>query len=119
MADRTFDPSGPLFGTLQAPADKSISHRSALLGAMSDGACTIEGYLDAADTRSSLDAVAALGAGVEITGEDATGLRVEIEGVGLRGPKSGTPVDVGNAGTLIRLISVSYTHLTLPTNREV
>ena len=105
MAERVFDPSGPLSGTLRAPADKSISHRAALLGAMSDGGCTIEGYLDAADTRSSLDAVAALGAHVAITGEDASGLRVEIEGVGLRGPKSGTAVDAGNAGTLIRLIS--------------
>ncbi len=66
MGARRFDPPGPLSGTLAAPPDKSISHRAALLAAMSDGETAIERYLDAADTRSTLDAVAALGASVEI-----------------------------------------------------
>ncbi len=97
-----FDPAGPLRGELRPPADKSISHRAALIAAMGEGETEIEGYLDAADTRSTLAAVQALGAGVE---EGATGpapLR-RIAGVGLRGARSAA-IDVGNAGTLLRLL---------------
>lgn len=103
MAARSFSPAGPLRGTLLAPPDKSISHRAALLAGMGEGRCRIGRYLDAADTRSTLAAIAALGAGVEI---DATpdGLDVEVCGVGLRGPRCDVPIDVGNAGTLIRLL---------------
>ena len=82
-----FDPSGPLRGTLRPPADKSISHRAALIAAMGEGETTIEGYLDAADTRSTLAAVEALGAQVE--GLGATGIEptIRVRGVGLRGPR--------------------------------
>jgi 3-phosphoshikimate 1-carboxyvinyltransferase len=94
-----FDPSGPLRGSLRPPSDKSISHRAALIAAMGEGETEIRGYLEAADTRSTLTAVEALGAGVE--GGPAGGLR--IRGVGLRGARSAT-IDVGNAGTLLRLL---------------
>ena len=57
-----FAPSGPLRGALRPPPDKSISHRAALIAAMGEGATTIEAYLDAADTRATLNAVRALGA---------------------------------------------------------
>jgi 3-phosphoshikimate 1-carboxyvinyltransferase len=96
-----FDPSGPLRGSLRPPADKSISHRAALIAAMAEGETRIEGYLDAADTRSALAAVTALGARVEDAGPGLEGLR--IGGVGLRGPRPAA-VDVGNAGTLLRLL---------------
>jgi 3-phosphoshikimate 1-carboxyvinyltransferase len=96
-----FDPSGPLRGSLRPPADKSISHRAALIAAMAEGETRIEGYLDAADTRSTLNAVAALGARVE-AGADL-GSELRIEGVGLRGARPAT-IDVGNAGTLLRLL---------------
>jgi 3-phosphoshikimate 1-carboxyvinyltransferase len=46
-----FEPSGGLHGKLTAPADKSISHRAALLGAMASEPVRIENYLHAADTR--------------------------------------------------------------------
>jgi 3-phosphoshikimate 1-carboxyvinyltransferase len=94
-----FDPAGPLRGTLRPPADKSISHRAALIAAMAEGETVIEGYLDAADTRSTLAAVEALGARVE-EGGDGT---VRVRGVGLRGARSAA-IDVGNAGTLLRLL---------------
>jgi 3-phosphoshikimate 1-carboxyvinyltransferase len=96
--NRRFDPSGPLRGSLVAPPDKSISHRAAIVAAMGEGETAVRGYLDAADTRSTLEAVRALGAGVE---GDAGELR--IRGVGLRGAR-GASIDVGNAGTLIRLL---------------
>jgi 3-phosphoshikimate 1-carboxyvinyltransferase len=116
-----FDPSGPLRGWLRPPSDKSISHRAALIAAMGEGETEITAFLDAADTRSTLAAVAALGAevttapqaswmtvgsGLEGLPPDlrvAPSLGVRIRGVGLRGPRPAT-IDVGNAGTLLRIL---------------
>jgi 3-phosphoshikimate 1-carboxyvinyltransferase len=114
-----FDPSGPLRGSLRPPSDKSISHRAALIAAMADGETRIEGYLDAADTNSTLEAVASLGAvemGVEEwtvsvpAEQDLDAARnalprraLVVRGVGLRGPRPAA-IDVGNAGTLLRLL---------------
>jgi 3-phosphoshikimate 1-carboxyvinyltransferase len=92
-----FEPSGPLRGSLRPPSDKSISHRAALIAAMGEGETEIGGYLDAADTHSTLAAVEALGA--EIRQTDG----LIIRGVGLRGARS-AQIDVGNAGTLLRLL---------------
>jgi 3-phosphoshikimate 1-carboxyvinyltransferase len=110
MSNARFDPSGPLRGALRPPSDKSISHRAALIAAMGDGTTDIEGYLDAADTRSTLDAVRAIGAEVyeEKLGKEggvagARGLQLRIRGVGLRNPRP-AEIDVGNAGTLLRLM---------------
>jgi 3-phosphoshikimate 1-carboxyvinyltransferase len=95
-----FDPSGPLRGTLRVPADKSISHRAALLAAMASEPVQVRNYLDAADTRSTLSAVSALGALVEERGDELI-----IRGCGIRNaqPPAGA-IDVGNAGTLMRLL---------------
>jgi 3-phosphoshikimate 1-carboxyvinyltransferase len=96
-----FAPSGPLRGTLRVPGDKSISHRAALLGAMGDAPVAITGYLGAADTISTLDAVQALGALVERHGDGA----LTVRGSGLRAAaQADGPIDVGNAGTLMRLL---------------
>jgi 3-phosphoshikimate 1-carboxyvinyltransferase len=102
-----FDPSGPLRGSLRPPADKSISHRAALIAAMGEGETTIEGYLDSADTRSTLLAVQELGATVRRAHETRVDQGLTITGVGLRGARVGngsTQIDVGNAGTLLRLL---------------
>jgi 3-phosphoshikimate 1-carboxyvinyltransferase len=99
-----FEPSGPLRGEFRPPPDKSISHRAALIGAMSEGPTRISGYLDSADTRATLAAVAACGATVNEGGPDgAGGFFVEVEGVGLRGARP-AEIDVGNAGTLLRIL---------------
>ncbi|MGN6258955.1 MAG: 3-phosphoshikimate 1-carboxyvinyltransferase [Solirubrobacterales bacterium] len=116
-----FEPSGPLRGALRPPSDKSISHRAALIGAMGEGELVIDGYLDAADTRSTLAAVEAIGARVECGSQQMTmsssfgwkelppsltvapSLGLRIRGVGLRGAGPAT-IDVGNAGTLLRLL---------------
>jgi 3-phosphoshikimate 1-carboxyvinyltransferase len=98
-----FDPSGPLRGSLRPPPDKSISHRAALIAAMGEGETAIEGYLDSADTRSTLAAVEALGAVVDgVTGSEVAPT-IRIRGVGLGGAAEAS-VDVGNAGTLLRLL---------------
>ncbi len=103
MASRRFDPSGPLRGTLRPPSDKSVSHRAALIAAMGDGETAIDGYLDSADTRSTLAAVAALGAEVKGASSSAVEPTLRIRGVGLRGAAPAS-IDAGNAGTLLRLL---------------
>jgi 3-phosphoshikimate 1-carboxyvinyltransferase len=97
-----FDPAGPLRGDYTPPPDKSISHRAALFGAMCDEPVTLRNYLDSEDTRSTLDAVRALGAGVEEQGDGC----FLIRGVGLHAPLEATGglLNVGNAGTLMRLL---------------
>jgi 3-phosphoshikimate 1-carboxyvinyltransferase len=94
------DPAPRLRGELRPPTDKSISHRAAILGAMAAEPVRIRGYLDAADTRSTLAAVQRLGALVE-AGPD----EIVVRGTGLRRAIApDTPIDVGNAGTLMRLL---------------
>jgi 3-phosphoshikimate 1-carboxyvinyltransferase len=104
-----FEPCERLSGAILAPADKSISHRAALLGAMSSEPVRIERYLPAADTRSTLEAVRALGALVEDHpdghGQDHDAGVVVIRGTGLREAREvDEPIDVGNAGTLLRML---------------
>jgi 3-phosphoshikimate 1-carboxyvinyltransferase len=98
----SFRPSGPLRGSYTPPADKSISHRAALFGAMADEPVTVRNYLDSEDTRSTLEAVMTLGAGVD---EEADGT-VVVRGVGLHAPLEATEgrLNVGNAGTLMRIL---------------
>ena len=95
-----FDPSGPLRGRITVAGDKSISHRAALIGAMAAEPVRIRGFLDAADTNSTLRAVSDLGAIVEARDEELL-----IRGCGLRHAQSPeSAIDVGNAGTLMRLL---------------
>jgi 3-phosphoshikimate 1-carboxyvinyltransferase len=97
-----FDPAGPLRGDYTPPADKSISHRAALIGAMADEPVAVVNYLDSEDTRSTLNAIRTLGAGIEEEREDC----LLIRGVGLHAPLEATGglLNVGNAGTLMRLL---------------
>jgi 3-phosphoshikimate 1-carboxyvinyltransferase len=95
-----FDPSGPLRGRVTVPADKSISHRAAIIGAMASEPVRVRNYLAAADTNSTLAAVQKLGAIVERRDGELV-----VGGCGLRNavpPRD--PIDVGNAGTLMRLL---------------
>ena len=99
--NRRFEPAGPLHGRVTPPADKSISHRAALFGAMSDEPVTIRNYLFAEDTLSTLTALRVLGAGVDMREGELV-----LRGVGLRGAleATGGTLDVGNSGTLLRLL---------------
>lgn len=99
-----FLPSGPLRGSLTPPADKSISHRAAIIGAIADGPTRVINFLDSDDTRSTLSAVAGLGAMVNPEPLNAMPEEFTIEGVGPTGPRSLGRIDVGNAGTLMRLL---------------
>lgn len=102
MTTVRFDPAaGGLKGTLRVPPDKSISHRSAIFAAMTPEPVRVRNYLDAADTNSTLAAVQRIGALVERRGDG----ELLIRGCGLHDPhESDGPIDVGNAGTLMRLL---------------
>ncbi len=110
MSSTRFASSGPLRGSLRAPADKSISHRAALIGAMADGETEIEGFLRAADTLATLAAVRRLGAeATEPSSAPGGPPKLTVTGIGLRGPgeRAGpgeVAIDVGNAGTLLRML---------------
>jgi 3-phosphoshikimate 1-carboxyvinyltransferase len=104
MSPRTarFEPAGPLRGDYTPPADKSISHRAALFGAMCDEPVVVRNYLDSADTRSTLTTLQKLGAAVD----EETGGNLLLRGVGLHAPLEATGglLHVGNSGTLMRLL---------------
>ena len=93
------EPAARLDGHIAVPGDKSISHRSLLIGAVSDGQTHVRGWGRAGDTESTLDAVRALGGEVEELGPD----ELVVHGVGLRGLRS-AEIECNNAGTLARLI---------------
>jgi len=96
------EPAPQLLGHLAVPGDKSISHRSVLIGALCDGETRVTGFGRSADTESTIGAVRALGIDVYEHGEDT----LRIFGKGLRGPSAPeTPIDCGNAGTLVRLLT--------------
>jgi 3-phosphoshikimate 1-carboxyvinyltransferase len=93
--------SGPLKGSVRVPGDKSISHRALIFGAMTVGETRIEGLLEGEDVLNTAQAMRALGANVERTGEGAW--RVHGVGVGgFREPE--TVLDFGNSGTSCRLV---------------
>ena len=102
MTTARFTPDGALRGSYTPPPDKSISHRAALFGAMADEPVVVRNYLDSEDTHSTLNAVRTLGAAVE---QDSPGC-LTIRGVGLHAPLEATGglLNVGNAGTLMRLL---------------
>jgi 3-phosphoshikimate 1-carboxyvinyltransferase len=94
------EPAVSLRGDLAVPGDKSISHRALLLGALADGESRFTGFGASADTLSTAAAVRALGAEVDVDGDEA-----RVRGVGLRGLRPpAEPIDCGNAGTLLRLL---------------
>ncbi len=93
--------SGPLTGKARVPGDKSISHRSLILGAMAVGESRISGLLEGEDVLNTATSMRALGARVERTGDFAWAVR----GVGVAGfAQPAKPLDFGNSGTGCRLV---------------
>ncbi|MEW6039020.1 MAG: 3-phosphoshikimate 1-carboxyvinyltransferase [Pseudomonadota bacterium] len=98
----TARPGGRMRGEVRAPGDKSVSHRSVMLGSLAEGVTEVTGFLEAEDCLATMAAFRAMG--VEIEGpEDG---RLRIHGVGLDGLKPpAAPLDLGNSGTSMRLLS--------------
>jgi len=91
-----------LKGRMRVPGDKSISHRSIMLGSLAEGKTVVSGFLEGEDSLATLSAFRAMG--VNINGPDNG--RVEIEGVGLRGLQAPAgDLYLGNSGTSMRLMS--------------
>ena len=94
-------PSTTLSGNLKVPGDKSISHRSIMLGSLSNGITKVSGFLEGEDALSTLKAFQAMGVKIEREGDNVT-----IHGVGINGlKKPEKALDLGNSGTSIRLMS--------------
>jgi len=91
-----------LIGNIFVPGDKSISHRSLILGSISQGETRISNFLNSLDCLKTLECMQALGAEIEL-GKDNS---VKIKGKGLYGLKEPKDIlDVGNSGTTIRLLA--------------
>ncbi|CAD0184786.1 3-phosphoshikimate 1-carboxyvinyltransferase [Ruegeria sp. THAF57] len=97
----TSHPCGPLTGTAEVPGDKSISHRSLILGAMAVGETKISGLLEGEDVLDTAKAMRAFGAEVM----DHGGGEWTVHGVGVGGfAEPDQVIDCGNSGTGVRLI---------------
>jgi 3-phosphoshikimate 1-carboxyvinyltransferase len=95
-------PGSQVQGILRVPGDKSMSHRSIMLGALAEGTTKIEGFLEGEDSLATLQAFRDMGVSIEGPIEG----RVTIEGVGLHGLKApAKPLYMGNSGTAMRLFS--------------
>jgi 3-phosphoshikimate 1-carboxyvinyltransferase len=95
-------PGGRLQGQLRVPGDKSISHRSIMLGSLAEGVTEVSGFLEGEDSLATLAAFRAMG--VSIDGPQAG--RVTIRGVGMHGLRPpAAALDLGNSGTSMRLMA--------------
>ena len=95
-------PGGKLAGRIRVPGDKSVSHRSIMLGSLASGTTHVTGFLEGDDSLATLKAFQDMGVKIEgpVNG------KVTIHGVGLRGlKKPSNPLDMGNSGTAMRLMS--------------
>ncbi|MBU5615855.1 bifunctional prephenate dehydrogenase/3-phosphoshikimate 1-carboxyvinyltransferase [Psychrobacter sp. TAE2020] len=101
-ASYIISPSHTVTGTIAIPGDKSISHRSIMLGSLAEGVTQVTGFLEGEDALATLQAFRDMG--VTIEGPDKG--KLTIHGVGMNGLKpSKTPIYMGNSGTSMRLLA--------------
>ncbi|WP_043532205.1 bifunctional prephenate dehydrogenase/3-phosphoshikimate 1-carboxyvinyltransferase [Litchfieldella xinjiangensis] len=95
-------PGGSVTGRIRVPGDKSVSHRSIMLGALAEGVTEVKGFLEGEDSLATLQAFREMGVAIEGPHQG----RVTIHGVGMHGLKAPAgPLYVGNAGTAMRLFA--------------
>ncbi|MEC9076875.1 MAG: bifunctional prephenate dehydrogenase/3-phosphoshikimate 1-carboxyvinyltransferase [Pseudomonadota bacterium] len=98
----TTEASRGLTGTIRVPGDKSISHRSIMLGALADGITTVDGFLEGEDAIATVQAFRDMGVRIDGPHEG----RITVHGVGRDGLKApAAPLYLGNSGTSMRLLS--------------
>ena len=101
MTSITIKPAASIKGEITVPGDKSISHRSIMLGAIANGTTTVRGFLRGGDNMATMGAFRSMGVDIKDDGET-----VIIHGKGLHGlVEPGDVIDCGNSGTTIRLIT--------------
>lgn len=96
-------PGRNLRGSVTLPGDKSISHRYAMLAAIAEGASRLENYSTGADCASTLGCLHSLG--VNWNRKDGAGNTIEVQGSGLSLSAPTEPLDCGNSGSTIRMLS--------------
>jgi len=95
-------PGGGVTGAIRVPGDKSISHRSIMLGSLADGVTEVQGFLEGEDALATLQAFRDMGVVIE----GPTQGHVKVFGVGVNGLQAPPgPLYVGNSGTSMRLLS--------------
>lgn len=95
-------PGGKVTGELRVPGDKSVSHRSIMLGALAEGETVVDGFLEGEDAMATLQAFRDMGVDIEGPHDG----RVRIHGVGMHGLQQPPgPLYLGNAGTAMRLMA--------------
>ena len=99
--ERLIRPARNVYGSLRLPGDKSISHRYAMLGAFAEGVSRFSNFSTGADCASTLACMEALGAEVNKTNENS----IEITGVAGRVTPTLAPLDCGNSGSTMRMMS--------------
>ena len=101
MEDKKLHRVNSLQGAVEAPGDKSISHRALILSAISDGVCRVSGLSGALDVQSTAACLRALGVKINKAKNGAI-----VHGVGMNGLRAPQKIlDAGNSGTTIRLLS--------------
>ena len=101
MASFSTSKCGPLKGSIKVPGDKSISHRSIMLGSIATGITKVSGFLEGEDSLATLNSFKEMGVEIERQGSNIT-----INGVGMHGLREpAKPLNLGNSGTSIRLMS--------------
>ncbi|MGP3791308.1 bifunctional prephenate dehydrogenase/3-phosphoshikimate 1-carboxyvinyltransferase [Pseudomonas sp. B392_1p] len=95
-------PGGSVNGRIRVPGDKSISHRSIMLGSLAEGTTEVQGFLEGEDALATIQAFRDMGVVIEGPQDG----RVTVHGVGLHGlqPPPG-PIYLGNSGTSMRLLA--------------
>ncbi len=94
------NPISKLSGTISVPGDKSISHRSVIFGALSDGICNFSHFLMSDDCKSTIDCFRKMGVKIEVNDDN-----VRVYGVGINGlNKPSDTLYTGNSGTTTRLL---------------
>jgi 3-phosphoshikimate 1-carboxyvinyltransferase len=101
QTERIIRPAKNIYGSLRLPGDKSISHRYGMLAAFAEGTSRFANFSTGADCASTLSCMEDLGAKVR----RLEGSVVEVTGVGGRVTPSGAPLDCGNSGSTMRMIS--------------
>lgn len=98
---KTITRASRLSGSVRIPGDKSISHRYAMLASIAEGVSKIHSFADSVDCQSTIECLKRLGVRIDRQGSDVT-----VEGAGLEGLQaSAQPLDVGNSGSTIRMMS--------------
>ena len=96
-------PARNVRGSVSLPGDKSISHRYAMLAAIADGPSRLENYSTGADCASTLGCLRSLG--VKWERKDGADNVIEVQGSGLSLTAPNEPLDCGNSGSTIRMLS--------------